>query len=77
MQIICLTHNLLKLFQARTAPANRPKNAESRSKSGELAYVRRKGGFLLWSIRCAAQLPVVLPRIQRCNQRLEFHSDSS
>src|ERR1035438_9115991 len=24
-QIICLTHNLLKLFQARTAPANHPK----------------------------------------------------
>jgi hypothetical protein len=44
-QIICLTHNLLKLFQARTAPANHPKNKESRSKSGELAYARRNCGF--------------------------------
>ena len=44
-QIICLTHNLLKLFQARTAPANHPKNTRSRSKSGELAHARRNCGF--------------------------------
>ena len=44
-QIICLTHNLLKLFQARTAPANHPTNTRSRSKSGELAYARRNCGF--------------------------------
>jgi transposase len=44
-QIICLTHNLLKLFQARTAPANHPKNTRSRSKSGELAHVRRNCGL--------------------------------
>jgi hypothetical protein len=44
-QIICLTHNLLKLFQARTASANHPKNTGSLSKSGELAYARRNRGF--------------------------------
>jgi len=44
-QIICLTHNLLKLFQARTAPANHPKNTRSRSKAGELAQARRNCGF--------------------------------
>jgi hypothetical protein len=44
-QIICLTHNLLKLFQARTAPANHPKNTRSRSKAGELAHARRNCGF--------------------------------
>lgn len=44
-QLICLTHNLLKLFQARTAPANHPKNTGTRSKSGELAYARGDCGF--------------------------------
>src|ERR1035441_6493894 len=44
-QIICLTHNLLKLFQARTAPANHPNNARTRSKSGELAHAGRNCGF--------------------------------
>lgn len=46
-QIICLTHNLLKLFQARTAPANHPKNTRSRSKAGELAHARRNCGFFV------------------------------
>jgi transposase len=44
-QIICLTHNLLKLFQARTALANHPKNTRTRSKSGGLAHARRNCGF--------------------------------
>ncbi len=44
-QIICLTHNLLKLFQARTAPANRPRNTKARSKSGGLAYAGRNRRF--------------------------------
>ena len=44
-QIICLTHNLLKLFQARTAPAKRPKNTGTRSKSVGLAPARRNCGF--------------------------------
>jgi hypothetical protein len=44
-QIICLTHNLLKLFQARTAPANRPKSTRTRSNSGELAQMRSNCGF--------------------------------
>src|ERR1017187_7565573 len=40
-QIICLTHNLLKLFQARTAPANHPKPTRPRPNSGELAHAQR------------------------------------
>jgi transposase len=44
-QIICLTHNLLKLFQARTAPANHPKSTRSPSKAGELAHARRNCSF--------------------------------
>ena len=44
-QIICLTHNLLKLFQARTAPANHAKSTTTPSKSGELAHARQNGGF--------------------------------
>ena len=44
-QIICLTHNLLKLFQARTAPANHPKHTRSRSESGEMAHARQNCGF--------------------------------
>jgi len=57
-QIICLTHNLLKLFQARTAPVNHPQNAEGRSKSGELAYTRRNCGFfaLICTLCCKAWL---------------------
>src|ERR1017187_9271306 len=40
-QIICLTHNLLKLFQARTAPANHPKPTRPRPTQGELPNARR------------------------------------
>jgi Transposase DDE domain/Transposase domain (DUF772) len=47
-QIICLTHNLLKLFQARTAPASQAKSARTPSKSGELAYARPNCGLFAW-----------------------------
>jgi transposase len=47
-QIICLTHNLLKLFQARTAPANQAKSRKTPSKSGELAYAGQNCGFFAW-----------------------------
>jgi hypothetical protein len=57
-QIICLTHNLLKLFQARTAPVNHSKNTESRSKSGELAYAGRNCSFfsMVCTLCCKASL---------------------
>jgi hypothetical protein len=57
-QIICLTHNLLKLFQARTAPANHPNNARTRSKSGELAHAGRNCGFfaMACTLSCKAWL---------------------
>jgi len=57
-QIICLTHNLLKLFQARTAPANHPNNARTRSKSGELAHAGRNCGFfaMACTLLCKAWL---------------------
>jgi Transposase DDE domain/Transposase domain (DUF772) len=57
-QIICLTHNLLKLFQARTAPANHPKHTRSLSKSGELAYTRRNCGLfaLVWTLSCKVRM---------------------
>jgi hypothetical protein len=44
-QIICLTHNLLKSFQARTAPASRPESTRRRSKSVELAHACRNCGL--------------------------------
>ena len=39
-QIICLTHNLPKLYKARTASTEGPEGAKSRSKSIELAHLR-------------------------------------
>jgi hypothetical protein len=41
-QIICLTHNLLKLYKARTASTEGPEGAKSRSKSNGLAHVQPK-----------------------------------
>lgn len=47
-QIICLTHNLLKLFQARTAFATQSKRIRTRSNSCGLAQARRNSGSLSW-----------------------------
>jgi hypothetical protein len=44
-QIICLTHNLLKLFQARTASAKPSNRTRTRSNSCGLAHVCRDSGF--------------------------------
>ena len=49
-QIICLTHNLLKLFHARTAPGECPKNTRTCSESDNLGYLRPiRGIFLVMS----------------------------
>lgn len=44
-QIICLTHNLLKLFQARTVSPTQSKRIRTRSNSCGLAQARRNSGF--------------------------------
>ena len=44
-QIICLTHNLLKLFQARTARPSHATSTRTPSNSGGLAYLPPNCGF--------------------------------
>jgi hypothetical protein len=66
-QIICLTHNLLKLFQAQTASAKQSKRTRTRSNSCGLAHACRNSGFfgsvaaLYWDARelCSAAFYIV------------------
>jgi len=61
-QIVCLTHNLLQLFPARTASVRQSKRTRTRSNSCGLAHACRNSGFfgfleaLYWDARetCSA-----------------------
>jgi hypothetical protein len=51
-QIICLTHNLLKLYKARTASAEGAEGGKSRCKSSGLAHLRanRRIFAIAWTL---------------------------